>query len=170
MDLDRTDVAILDALQKNARLSNKELAAKVDLAPSSCLQRVRRLLEAGVLRGFHADVDPAAIGVGIEAMVMVRLSRHSRETVEAFREHVLSLPRVVTAYHVSGSHDFLVLVAVRDAHHLRDFVLDAFTSRREVARIETALVFEQTRAPSLPLEVEEKAGRPKKRRRGTLRI
>jgi DNA-binding Lrp family transcriptional regulator len=166
--LDRTDITILDALQKNARLSNKELAAKVDLAPSSCLQRVRGLKEAGVLRGFHADVDPAAVGVGLQAMVMVRLARHSRESVEAFRQHILSLPQAVTAYHVSGSHDFLVLVAVRDAHHLRDFVLDAFTARREVARIETALVFEQTRAASLPIEFPDEAAssreKPRKRR------
>jgi DNA-binding Lrp family transcriptional regulator len=122
-----------------------------------------------VIRGFHADVDPAAVGVGLQALVMVRLARHSRDGVEAFRQHLRSLPQVVTAYHVSGSHDFLALVGVRDAHHLRDFVLDAFTARREVARIETALVFEQTRAASLPIEVGEEARKPARaprRRRG----
>ena len=95
-DLDRTDFEILAHLQKNARLSNKELAARVGLAPSSCLERVRRLVERRVLRGFHADVDPAALGIEIEAMIAVRLVRHSRKDVDQFRAHVMGLPEVVT--------------------------------------------------------------------------
>ena len=94
--LDRIDFEILAALQEDARLSNKELAARIGLAPSTCLVRVRRLVEAGVLRGFHADIDPAALGVGLMAMISVRLSRHARDTVETFRQHVLSLPEVAS--------------------------------------------------------------------------
>ena len=79
--MDGIDFGILHELQNNARLSNKELAAKVKLAPSSCLERTRRLSAQGVLRGFHADVDPAALGVGLQAMIHVRLARHSRNHV-----------------------------------------------------------------------------------------
>ena len=74
--LDRIDHEILVALQKNARLSNKELAAEIGLAPSSCLARVNRLIREGVIRGFHAEVDPKALGIGIEALVFVRVVRH----------------------------------------------------------------------------------------------
>ena len=90
--LDRIDFDILAELQNNARISNKELAGRVGLAPSSCLQRVRRLGQAGVVRGYHADIDPAALGIGLEAMVSVRLQQHSLDLVEAFQEHLLSLP------------------------------------------------------------------------------
>ena len=74
--LDRLDCQIVDALQRNARLSNKELAAKVGLAASSCLERVRRLGRERVFVGFHAEVDPGALGVGLQAMIAVRLRRH----------------------------------------------------------------------------------------------
>lgn len=143
--LDRIDHAILAALRKNARLSNKQLAAAVGLAPSSCLERVRRLQADGVLRGFHAEVRPDALGVGLQAMVAVRLARHSRSGVESFREHVLGLPEVMDLYHIAGANDFLLRVGVRDTDHLRDLILGAFTARPEVAHVETALIFEHVR-------------------------
>ncbi len=105
--LDRIDRALVGALTKNARLSNKELAAMVDLAPSSCLERVRRLVREGTIRGFVADVDPSALGYSIEAMMAVRLRQHSREHYDAFREHALTLPEVVAVYHMAGENDFM---------------------------------------------------------------
>jgi DNA-binding Lrp family transcriptional regulator len=149
--LNRTDFAILAALQNDARLSNKELAALVGLAPSSCLERVRRLRATGVLRGFRALVEPGALGIAMQALVFVRLARHARKQVKAFRQHALSLPETVAIYHVAGQHDFIVHVGVRDANHLRDVAMDAFTSRREVARIETHLIFEHEPKPQLPV-------------------
>jgi DNA-binding Lrp family transcriptional regulator len=148
--LDRIDSAIVAALQKDARLSNKELAARVSLAPSSCLQRVRRLLAEGILLGFHAEVDAAALGVGLQAMISVRLTRHSRGLVRSFRAHLDSLPEVVSVHHVAGADDFLIRVAVRDVEHLRDLALDELTSREEVAHVETALIFESSHARALP--------------------
>lgn len=157
--LSRIDVAILGALQNDARLSNKELAARVGLAPSSCLERVRRLRETGVLTGFRARIDPRALGIAMQALVFVRLARHSRRQVKAFREHALSLSEAIGLYHVAGQHDFIVHVGVRDANHLRDLALDAFTSRPEVARIETHLIFEHTATPQLPVLAEVEAPR-----------
>ena len=74
--MDRIDDAILGALQNDGRMSNKELAAQVGLAPSSCLDRVRRLHERGVIRGYHAEVDPGAMKIGLQAFVFVRLTQH----------------------------------------------------------------------------------------------
>ena len=150
-DLDRTDAAIVRHLQNNARLSNKELAAAVGVAPSTCLERVRRLSAEGVLRGYHADVDPQAVGVGLQAMISIRLGQHSRPLVETFQAHALGLSEVVQVYHITGANDFLVHVAVRDAEHLRDLALTAFTERPEVVHIETALLFAHWRAPGLPI-------------------
>lgn len=155
---DRIDDAILTALQNNARLTNKELAGRVGLAPSSCLERVRRLQQRGVLQGYRALVDPKALGVGLQAFVAVRLSQHSREVVESFRSHLLSLVEVVSVYHTGGENDFLVHVAVRDADHLRDLALDAFTTRQEVARLNTALVYEQLQPGVLPNYRLEESG------------
>ncbi len=146
-EFDSTDHQIVAELQKNARLSNKELSHRVGVAASTCLERVRRLIRTGVLRGFHADVDPKALGVGLQAMLMVKLSVHEHGQIEAFREHVLALSEVSVLYHVAGNNDFLVHVAVRDSNHLRDLVMKSFTTLAEVAHIETSLVFEFTRKP-----------------------
>lgn len=147
---DRIDSEILTALQNNARLSNKELAARVGVAQSTCLERVRRMTRAGVIRGSHCEVDAHALGIGLMAMIAVRLSRHSRQLVDTFRSHVLELPEVVACYHMAGANDYLIHVAVRDSDHLRDLALSAFTTRPEVAHLETALVFEHVGNRPLP--------------------
>lgn len=153
LDLDRTDVALLRLLQNDARLSNKELAAAVGVAPSTAHERVRRLRASGVLAGFHAEVAPHAVGVQVEALVAVRLVRHSRAAVEAFLDHLRALPEVVAFYHLAGADDVLVHVGARDAAHLRDLALSAFTERPEVARIQTSLVYAAHRAPAPPMFV-----------------
>ncbi len=155
---DRIDFGILTVLQNNARLSNKELAAEVGLAPSTCLERVRRLRSSGVLRGFHAAIDPHALGVELHALISVRIRRHSRELIEQFRRHAYSLPEVLTVYHVAGANDFLMHVAVRDAEHLRDLALDSFTARSEVEHMETALVFGYDQKHELPNYSQGKPG------------
>lgn len=149
MSLDRIDFALLRLLRKNARTPNKDLAEKVGVAPSTALERIRRLRESRAILGYHAEVAPAAIGIGLQAMVSVRLARHSREMVDSFHEHVMRLPEVLAFYHVAGADDFLVHVGVRDSEHLRDFALSAFTERSEVAHIETRLIFEFRRNTDL---------------------
>jgi DNA-binding Lrp family transcriptional regulator len=151
--LDRTDLAILRALQKDARISNKELAAHVRLAPSTCLERVRGLRARGVVRGYHAEVDPAALGRDQQALIAVRIRPHTRQIVDAFWRHVLDQPETVAVFHVSGADDFLVHASFRDPAHLRDFLLDRVAARREVAHLETHLIFAQERKPVLePLD------------------
>ena len=124
--IDRIDRAILTYLQHDARISNKELAAKVGLAPSSCLARVRRLEASGAVQGYHAEVDPRVWGGTLEARIAM-------------------LPEVRGAFHLAGANDYLVHVAVRDAEHLREFALSAFATRPEVAHMETSLIFSHRR-------------------------
>lgn len=150
-DLDALDQQILARLRNNARITNKQLADEVGIAPSTCLARVARLEQRGVILGYHAELHPPAVGVGVQAMIAVRLTKHSRAQVDAFRDHLLALREVLMIYHVAGINDYLVHVAVRDTDHLRQLVLDAFTARPEVGHLETSLIFGQVRNPSLPL-------------------
>ena len=154
MLLDRIDCGIVAALQKNGRMANKDLAALVGIAASTCIARVRRLEESGVIQGFHATVDAKKLGVGLQAIVAVRLRQHVRNVVDGFREHALSLPEAVHLFHMSGANDYLVHVAVRDPDHLRELVLTAFTTRSEVAHIETSLIFEHVHGQQFPIYVE----------------
>ena len=153
--LDRIDYKIVRLLRNNARLSNKNLAEKVGLAPSTCLVRTRMLQQSGVLTGFKAEVNPAALGVGLQALISVRLKRHYKPDVEAFRQHALELPEVVRLYHVAGPIDFLAHVWAKDSEHLRDLTMTAFTSRREVSHIETELIFEYVSCQEWPEFLDE---------------
>jgi len=148
--MDRTDRRLVALLQENARRSNKELAARLGVAPSTCSERLHRLEEVGVLTGFHADVDPKALGIGLRALVAIRLSRHSAAEVDRFRAHAIAMTEVIGLWHVTGPNDFLVQVVVRDAAHLRELAVSGFTTLPEVTHIETSLVFEHLGKPGLP--------------------
>lgn len=131
-------------------MTNKELAEAVGLSQSACLERVRRLGDVGVIRGAHADVDPAAFGIGLQAMVAVQLKRHTRSAVARFEKSAIGLPQVVALYHLTGRMDYLVHAVAQDMEHLRDFTLDAITSLPEVSRVETSLLFRATTRPVWP--------------------
>jgi len=149
-DLTEKDLRILRELTHNARVTNKDLAERVGLSPSGCLERVRRLEEREVLLGSHAVIAPEAVGVGVQALIAVRLQRHTRKAVSTFRTYALTLPEVNAVFHVTGEFDFYVYVAARDMDHLRDFGLDSLTTRPEVARIQTSLMFEAVHRPGWP--------------------
>lgn len=139
--LDDTDRAILAVLASDARTPNNAIADAVGIAPSTCLARIRTLRERGVIRGFHADIDPAALGRGLQAMIAVRLRAHTRERVQEFIRDVPGLPDVVGVWHVAGADDYLLHIAVADSDALRDFVLEHLTTHPAVGHTETSLIF-----------------------------
>jgi DNA-binding Lrp family transcriptional regulator len=143
IELDSIDWAILTQLQQNAMIANKDLAALVGLAPSTCLLRVRRLRERGVITGFHAHVAAAAVGVGLDAFLAVQVRPHTREVFSRFAEFALGLPETRSVFHVSGEEDFLILVGVVDAGHLQRLVLDVMSQRTEVAHVQSSIVYER---------------------------
>jgi DNA-binding Lrp family transcriptional regulator len=148
------DVAILGLLQNNARLSVKEIAAEIGLAPSSTHERIKRLRDSGVLCGTHMEVDPKALGIGLEALFMIELSKHQRGTVDRFMEEVVKVPEVRSAFLVTGRYDLVVHVVVRDTQHLKDLALDEFTNRTGVTRIETSIIFDTRRRYELPVFID----------------
>jgi len=160
MKLDRIDFAILARLQENARVANKDLAAMVGVAPSTCLERVRRLVRSGAIRGYRTDVAPEAMGIGVQAMIAVRLVQHARVSFDQLEAELLAMTEVLSVYLLTGAQDLLIHVAVRDVGHLRD-VLQSLTARGDVAHVETSLVFEFARAKTLPnyrLNATERGG------------
>ena len=112
--MDEVDRSILAVLETRGRISNAELAAEVGLSPSPCLRRVRRLEETGVIRGYRALIDPAAVGRSLRVFVGVRLMRHAHADVVAFERAVVRLSEVVYSHHVTGNYDYLLQVEVAD--------------------------------------------------------
>lgn len=141
--MDELDASIVRLLQSDARLSNRELARRLGVAPSTALERVRALTRRGVIRGYGADVDLKALGRNAEALVSVQLGRHQRSIYETFRETVGSWPEVVTLFVVSGGSDVVLHVAVEDTERLHAFLVDRLATRPEVARFQTSMVFDR---------------------------
>nr|WP_205708808.1 Lrp/AsnC family transcriptional regulator [Kineococcus siccus] len=144
--VDPVDRAILRVLAEDARTTNQSLAQQVGIAASTCLLRVRALRESGAIRGFHADVDPAALGLELQAMIAVRLAAHARGSMGPFVARIRRQPEVVDVYFVAGANDYLLHVAVPGTSDLRDFVAEHLSRDPDVALTETSLIFEHTRA------------------------
>jgi DNA-binding Lrp family transcriptional regulator len=145
VQLDELDTALLRELQLDARRTNRDLAAAVGVAPTTALDRTRSLRQRGVIRGALLDVDLAAIGRPVQALIAVRIRPPSRRNIEAFRDWAARLPDTVGVFVVSGSEDFLLHVAVADNQHLYAFVIDKLTERPEVADVRTSVIYEHLR-------------------------
>lgn len=144
--LDELDQRLVRALAADARMPNNALADAVGIAPSTCLMRVRSLRERGVIRGYHADVDPAAIGRPLQAMIAVRLQSHARGHIPDFMSKIAQLPEVINVFFLGGADDFLVHIAAAGTESLRDFVVINLSGNPDVALTETNLIFEHVRA------------------------
>lgn len=148
--LDNTDLAILALLYQDARLNNKDIAEQVGLAPSSCLERIKKLQADEIILGSRLYVNLQSLGGNIQAMISVKLSDHNRATVDQLQKSWLVLPEVLSLYHMGGNIDFFVHVSVADTSHLRDFVFNQITAHQAVSHVETALVYEHTQGVTLP--------------------
>lgn len=144
--LDRIDRELLRHLERDARMTNNALAELAGIAPSTCLGRVRALRARGVIRGYHADIDPASTGHPLQAMISVRLQSDARSRLEEFESRVGVLPEVRDVYFLAGVDDYLLHVATADTASLRDFVV-ALNAEPAVAGTQTSLIFDHIRVP-----------------------
>ncbi|WP_066521528.1 Lrp/AsnC family transcriptional regulator [Curtobacterium ammoniigenes] len=140
---DAIDERILWLLAADARMPNNRLAAEVGIAPSTCLARVRALEEAGVIRGYSADIDISRLGFAIEAVVSVRVHAAARHELRAFAKRLLRVPVVRDVSFIAGEKDFLVHIACSSTEQLRDFVADELSGDPSVAATQTNIVFER---------------------------
>jgi Lrp/AsnC family leucine-responsive transcriptional regulator len=138
--MDPLDKKILRILQQRGRITNVELAKKNNLSPSSMLERVRRLEERGVIKGYRADLDPKALGYQVQAMVLITLSRHQMGSIDAFEESIRAISAVSACYHLTGQYDYLVHLVVRDIDHLGEVIKHTIGGIPGVEKQETFLV------------------------------
>ena len=143
--LDGIDRGILRLLADDARTPNSAIAVRLGIAASTCLARIRSLRERSVIRGFRTDIDPVALGRGLQALISIRLHSHARPRIAAFRDFLAQLPSVESIYFVTGDRDFLVHVAVADSAALRDLVAGTLSVRPEVSDTNTSVIFDYLR-------------------------
>lgn len=151
-DIDRFDQKILEALQKNGRLTNVELAEEIGLSPSPCLRRVRALEKSGVIKRYGAILDRDEVGLGLTVFVGVKVERHNDKEAAVFREAVEALPEVVAAHLVSGESDFLLQVVVPDLRGYERFLTGTLLKLPGVSDIRSNFAIQTVKQESpLPL-------------------
>lgn len=155
IEFDRIDFAILRLLMKDAWLSNKQIAAAVGLAPSSCHERIKSLRARGVLLGAHAEVDLQAIGFPLEAVLFVQLGKLEIDVVDNFVNSIATVSEVRGVFLVSGRADLIVNVVVRDMQHLKAIISRHFNRDAAVLRVETSVVFDRRQQNTMPLPLED---------------
>jgi DNA-binding Lrp family transcriptional regulator len=143
--LDEVDEAIVGVLAVEGRIPNNALAERVGIAPSTCLGRVRGLVERGVIRGFYADIAPEALGHTLQAVIGVRLQTNARGNIATFAQRISALPEVLNVFFLAGADDFLIHVVADGTQSLRDFVVLHLNQNADVAATETNLIFEHLR-------------------------
>lgn len=139
--MDNKDKQIVLALQRDGRLTNQQLSEQVNLSPSPCLRRLRRLEAAGVITGYTALVDERAYGLPITAFIRIRLDRHSKDIVEAFEKQVRNIDTVLDCYVMTGDADYLLRVLVASLQEYELFVRNRLHKIQGIAAIETSFAY-----------------------------
>ncbi|MGD0546470.1 MAG: Lrp/AsnC family transcriptional regulator [Terracidiphilus sp.] len=152
MIFDEIDRRILEVLQRDGRISNQELAAQVGLSPSPCLRRTRELESSGIVRNYVALLDPAAVGLGLQAIVEVRLDRQTGASVAAFEKEVLKYPQVMECSLMAGDWDYVLRVAARDLEDFREFCVNSLARIPGVGNVKSNICMKQVKySTALPL-------------------
>ena len=152
--LDEIDRHILEQLQEDARISNRELASRVGLSPAPCLRRVRQLEQAGVIRKYVALLDPDALRAGVTVFVQISLDMQAQERVEIFEKAIARRPELVECYLMSGEADYLLRVVVPDIGTYERFLKEWLARIESVAGIKSNIAFKQIKySTSIPLEL-----------------
>lgn len=150
--LDSVDLEILATLQEDGRITNVDLAARVGLTAPPCLRRVRSLEQAGVIRGYHARLDPIALGYTITVFAMVSLKSQAESDLRAFEEHVAILPQVRECHMLNGEIDFILKIVAPDLQSFQSFLTSELTAAPNVASVKTSLTIRASKdSPGVPI-------------------
>jgi DNA-binding Lrp family transcriptional regulator len=151
--LDSIDRRLLAELQSEGRVTNVDLARRVGLTAPPCLRRVRSLEEAGVIRGYHADLDASKLGFAITVFAMVSLKSQAEEDLRAFENHIRTLPEVRECHMLNGEIDFILKIVSKDLQSFQEFLTSKLTPAPNVASVKTSLTIRTAKSePGVPLE------------------
>lgn len=144
-DLDNTDISILRILQENARLTTKELAAKVNLSPSPVFERQKRLEREGFIKGYMAVVDAEKVGNGILVLCNIRLKQHTEELIQQFMDAVQNIEEITECFNTSGDYDFMIKVYAKDMKDYQQFMQHKLGKMECMGSLHSVFVLDETK-------------------------
>ncbi len=140
MNIDETDKKILQLLQLNAKLTNKEIADKLGLTVTPIYERIKRLEKKKFIKGYVALVDRNKIDKSLMAFLFVSLKEHSQKALKIFEKEILNFPKVTECYHIAGQYDFLLKILVKDMQDYHDFTFNRLATLDNIAHVQTDFV------------------------------
>ena len=151
--LDATDRKILELLQVNSNITNAQLSQEIGLSPAPTLERVKKLENSGVIKSYHAVVDPASVGMGVSTFVTVSLKGHNKDNIEKFIKAIGKIPEVVECHHVTGQADFILKVVATDIPAYQNLMLEKVTNIEVVDNMQSTVIlstFKDSRVLPIP--------------------
>jgi len=140
---DKIDAEILNELQNNARLTNRELSEKLNLSTTPIFERIKKLEKKGIIRSYVALIDAGKVNKNLTAITKVKLDIHSKELIEAFTKKIKTFEEVMECYHTTGDADFILKIVVSDMDDYYRFIMEKLTQTTDVAHIDTSFVLNE---------------------------
>lgn len=152
MKLDETDRKILQQLQKNSKITNKELSGKLNLSVTAIYERIRRLERNGVISGYVALINPEKVEKSFMVLCQIKLLQHTKSYMLKFEAEVAKLPEVLECYHVSGEYDYNLKVLVKDMEAYREFMVTKLTALEHIGSTQSTFIISRVKSSTaLPL-------------------
>lgn len=138
--LDETDKKILEILQSRAKITNAKLSEEIGLSPAPTLERVKKLEQTGIITSYHAQLDPAKIGLGVTTFVLVTLTGYNRINIESFVKQINKIPEVIECHHITGAGDFILKIIAKDISSYQRLILEKVSDIKEIDNLQSMVV------------------------------
>jgi Lrp/AsnC family leucine-responsive transcriptional regulator len=151
--LDQIDRKVLEILQTNAKITNAQLSKEIGLSPAPTLERVKKLEQSGIIKSYHAQLEPDKVGLGVSTFVQISLVGHRKAVTESFVEKVHEIPEIIECHHITGTGDFLLRVISKDISTYQKLMLEKINEIEEVASTQTMVIlstFKETKVMPIP--------------------
>jgi Lrp/AsnC family leucine-responsive transcriptional regulator len=152
-NLDKTDLKILKILQENAKITNLQLSAEIGLSPAPTLERVKKLENARLIRGYYTQLDPEALGIGISAIIQITLTRQVENAISNFKKEINKIPEIMECYQVTGNADYVLIVMMKDIRDFESLISQKLSKMEEIGQMQTMVVLSKPKdSKVLPIE------------------
>jgi Lrp/AsnC family leucine-responsive transcriptional regulator len=150
---DKTDLKILRILQENAKITNLQLSAEIGLSPAPTLERVKKLENAKLIKGYYAQLDPEALGIGISAIIQITLTRQVENAISNFKKEINKIPEIMECYQVTGNADYVLIVMMKDIRDFEALISQKLSKMEEIGQMQTMVVLSKPKdSKVLPME------------------
>lgn len=151
-NLDKIDLKILKILQINAKITNLQLSAEIGLSPAPTLERVKKLENAKLIKGYYTEVNEEALGIGIKAVIQITLTRQIENAISNFQKEINKIPEIMECYQVTGNADYILIVMLKDIRDFESLISQRLSKMEEIGQMQTMVILSKVKdSKALPL-------------------